>query len=88
MAGSRTRCIGLKPHLTMTALLTLLCVGPLRAEELETLDAEFLEYLLKYEGPDDNWTVVTQGAVREQVRELADESKRTRSSEHQKDTQP
>lgn len=36
----------------------------------------FWNILLKYEGKDDNWTVVTEGKVREQAREIAKRAKR------------
>ena len=56
----------------MLAALTI-CVSatPVRADQAEALDADFLDYLLKYEGKDDNWTVVTDGKLPDKAKPVA-----------------
>ena len=40
------------------------------ADKPTPLEPEFLDYLLKYEGKDDNWTVAADDQARERVRAL------------------
>jgi hypothetical protein len=59
-------------------MATLSSSAVIAAEKQPALDAEFLDYLLKYEGKDDNWTLVAEREVREQARDL--EKKKPRAT--------
>ena len=57
------------PRWLLPAVFGLLSAAAPAAEELEQLDAEFLEYLAHLEGDDDDWTLI---AAAEQVPQPAD----------------
>jgi hypothetical protein len=49
---------GARKRWTLAFFLSCLATVALSADELETLDADFLSYLAEFEGEHDDWTIV------------------------------
>lgn len=62
-------------------VLALLSATAPAAEEVEQLDADFLEYLANLEGDDDDWTLVAQTEEASEPRKDADSNPRKPSKQ-------
>jgi hypothetical protein len=61
-------------RLTVSMLLLLCSAGdPMAADDIESLDEDFLAYLAEFEGDDDDWTIVETAPAARSPAKPADE---------------